>query len=237
MTAEARPDRPAADHVYSWVRNGIANGRFRTGEQYSIHQIADELGISRTPAREAVLRLADIGLVRIDRNRGFSVEPLTAERVRLTYESRMLLEVPAAMAAARNVTHGIVASLALHMQRMDDYLAEANMDAYREWDRSFHAEIIRATGNARIVSLSALLRDASVQMWGTLSMRTPNFRASSWEQHAAIAEAIESGDADRAGEAMRAHLLRAGLTFMRRAALAAGEPVPEEFPGLLHASG
>ena len=222
MTAVARPDRPAADHVYSWVRNGIANGRFRTGEQYSIHQVAEELEISRTPAREAILRLADLGLVRIDRNRGFSVEPLTVERVRENYESRMLLEIPAAAAAARDTSHAIVASLELHLDRMDDYLAEANMDAYREWDRSFHSEILRTTGNARILSLAAQLRDASVQTWGTLSMRNANFRARSWRQHADIAQAIAAGDAERAG-----------LTFMQRTARATGEPVPERFPGAL----
>lgn len=231
---EIRKDGSTADHVYSWLCNAIAGGRLRPGEFYSVHQLATELGASRTPVREATLRLAALGVVTIQRNRGFIVEPLTVESVRENYEARILLEVAAARAAAQAQDPVLIDTLRLHLEDMDRYLAESNITAYRERDRSFHNEILSATGNPRIMQLATLLRDSSIQTWGILVIGRSNFRSRSWQQHSRILRAIETGDVDEAGEAAREHLERSALSFMRHVAQLNDEPEPTQFAGALN---
>ncbi len=100
--------------VFAALRQRILTGELAPGTRHSVYRLADELGVSRTPVREAVLRLADLGLVTIERNRGITIRGVRAEDVRDVFELRLLLEVPAAAGAASQV---------------DDALAERLSDA------------------------------------------------------------------------------------------------------------
>lgn len=230
---QGRRDGSTADHVYAWACAAIASGRLATGVHHSVHQLADELGASRTPVREAILRLAGLGIVTIERNRGFIVHPVTVEDVRENYEARMLIEVPAASAAARNCDTALEQTLFQHIEDMDQYIAEGNIVAFRERDRSFHHEIVRATGNERIQRMSVHLRDSSIRTWGLLTIGRTNFRARAWQQHARIANAIMNGQPDEAARAMHEHLENSALGFMRQVAAKNNEPEPETFHGRL----
>ncbi|MEJ7757921.1 MAG: GntR family transcriptional regulator [Nocardioidaceae bacterium] len=80
--------------VAAAVRDAIGSGELRTGDLYSVQQIADRLDVSRTPVREALLGLADAGLVRFERNRGFRVIRHDPHQIAEMFAMRILLEVP-----------------------------------------------------------------------------------------------------------------------------------------------
>lgn len=226
-------DSPAADHVYLWLLDAIGGDRLRVGEWYSVRWLSQETAVSRTPAREALLRIARLGLVDIKRNRGFVLRRLTVEHVRSTYETRMLFEIPAVGAAARASHRALADVLYRHLFRMDEFLAQANTAAYRESDRALHAEILGAAGNARVKSLAQTLADSSAQTWSLPSTGAAHFRADSWQQHYDIVEAIAAKKPARAERAMREHLEGAAAGFMRYVASMNGEPLPERFSGRL----
>lgn len=235
MNSPGPAEPPAAAHVYSWVRNAIATGKLVPGERYSIYGLAEDIGYSRTPVREAILRLAQLGVIDIERNRGFVVRRLSVEEVRANYESRMLLEVPAAKAAAMSTDAELKSSLRQLLQQMDRFIADADTQGYLEWDRTFHTAIVRAGGNARVEHLAGTLRDASIQTWDiyTPGMQNANRRRGTQTQHYEILHAIESGDIDRAGQAMQVHLETTALLLMRHVASSSAQPLPEEFSGCL----
>jgi len=176
--------RTLADHTRQAVLAAIADGRLEPGGRYSVAQLAEQLGISRTPVREALLVLEREGRVRFERNKGVRVLETTAADVAEVFELRLLLEVPAAAKAC-----GIVDTDALTT-------ALAAGDGER-----FHELIVLAAGNRRLAAIVAGLREAL----GGAPARDPEEAAA---EHRAILAALEAGDTERAAAAMRYHLRR-----------------------------
>jgi DNA-binding GntR family transcriptional regulator len=178
----AAPQTLAA-HTRRAVLAAIADGRLEPGGRYSVAQLAEQLGISRTPVREALLVLEREGRVRFERNKGVRVLETTAADVAEVFELRLLLEVPAAAKAC-----GVVDTGAL----------EAALDA-GDGER-FHELIVLAAGNRRLAAIVGGLREAL----GPAARDAQEAAA----EHRAILAALEAGDADRAAAAMRYHLRR-----------------------------
>ncbi|MEZ2391770.1 GntR family transcriptional regulator [bacterium RCC_150] len=226
-------DSSAAEHVYSWLRSAIINGRLVAGERYSIYRLADELGVSRTPAREAVLKLANLGVIEIERNRGFVVRSLRVEEVRANHEARILLEVPAARAAAKYPSGALIDKLYHHLKRINEAMAQNDHESSLAWDRALHTEILSAGGNSRVVSLAAELRDSSVQAWDVYSspLVNKNDHSEVEGQHYAIVDAIRDSQPQLAAKTMQTHLEANGLFLMRHVAEINNEPFPVRFSG------
>jgi DNA-binding GntR family transcriptional regulator len=92
------------DRVVHELRESIRSGVLRPGELYSVYQLAEQLQVSRTPVREGLLRLAEAGMVRFERNRGFRVLRSAPADIAGIFHLRLLLEVPAAR--LRRPPHG-----------------------------------------------------------------------------------------------------------------------------------
>ena len=179
----AAPQTLAA-HTRRAVLAAIADGRLEPGGRYSVAQLAEQLGISRTPVREALLVLEREGRVRFERNKGVRVLETTAADIAEVFELRLLLEVPAAAKAC-----GVVDT-------------EARKAALGAGDgERFHELIVLAAGNRRLAAIVAGLREAL----GGPATRDAQEAAA---EHHAILAALEAGDADRAAAAMRYHLRR-----------------------------
>ena len=173
-----------ATHTRRAVLAAIADGRLEPGGRYSVAQLAEQLGISRTPVREALLVLEREGRVRFERNKGVRVLETTAADVAEVFELRLLLEAPAAMKAC-----GAIDTQALRAA------VEAGDHA------GFHDLIVLAAGNRRLAAVVAGLREA---LTGAGARESAELAA----EHRAILDALEAGDADRAAAAMRYHLRR-----------------------------
>lgn len=211
------------ERVFALLREQIVAGDLEGGTQHSIYRLAEQLQVSRTPVREAVLRLADLGLVEIERNRGVRIRSVTVADVREVFELRLLLEVPAAASAARRADRTLRAALAGNVEQTRAHAAAGRESDFTRVDRDFHALVASAMQNPRLEAEVARLRD-SIQARGVSTFGRSRPLAEVAAEHAPVAEAISRGDADRAAAAMAMHLEHTGSLLMHQVA-SAGETV------------
>lgn len=198
--------RTLASHARAAVLAAIGDGRLAPGALHSVAQLAEELGVSRTPVREALLMLEREGRVRFERNRGVRILAPTAHDIAEVFELRLLLEVPSAIAAAGSAD---LDALGTELEAMQAAAAAEDEGAFMDHDERFHALILGAGGNRRLVATVAGLRDA-VRGRGASTVGRSRSLEEIQAEHAAILEALRAGEGDRAGAAMRYHLRRTG---------------------------
>ncbi|WP_255374271.1 GntR family transcriptional regulator [Mycobacterium sp. NAZ190054] len=199
--------------MYAHIRAAIMSGDYPPGSQHSVYRVAEDLGVSRTPVREAVLRLADAGLVSVERNRGFTIRRATLRDIREIFEYRIIIEVPAASYAASHADASVLARLRdelVAMREAADSGAEAALT-----DSCMHEAIMEVMGNPRMSATLAELRDATKLRW--FSEVGPSRSLAEIErEHRPIVEAIERRDPSAAAAAMEEHLVRSGMRIQER---------------------
>nr|WP_222131154.1 GntR family transcriptional regulator [Pseudonocardia sp. C8] len=191
------------------VRVGVAAGELVPDKTYSVYQLSELLGVSRSPVREALLQLAEAGLVRIARNRGFQIVLPTPHDIEEIIEIRLALEPPAARRAAQDGTEADHASLREALTRMAAALTDDDETLFWQADRAFHDRLLRAAKNARAASIIEHLRGITALLGPptTASGRTLDEIVA---EHQPIVEAVLARDGDTAEAAMRNHLERTG---------------------------
>lgn len=206
------------DRVFASLRESIVTGEFPAGSLHSIYRLADLLEVSRTPVREAVLRLADIGLVTIERNRGVRIRGVTVADVKAVFELRLMIEVPAAAYAAAHADASTVASIRSALDHMREFAALDDEPQFTAHDRLLHHAIGAALGNARLQVEVATLRD-SIQARGASTIRRSRGMAELAAEHAPIVEAISTGDPSAAAAHMEQHLVNTATLLMDQLAI------------------
>lgn len=222
ITAVPTTNASAADRAYAYVRGEIMARRMAGNDLVSEGQVADAVGVSRTPVREALLRLQAEGLLRLLPKRGALVLPVTAEEMADVLETRRLVE---AFAARKIVGEGAVAPLVAALTRhIDDMRAAAkrrDTTAYVEADRAFHLEMVAAAGNEILTSLYRSLRDRQLRM-GVVNLLADdgvadtNRMRNSADEHERITEAISSRSVRAVEAAIGEHLDDASKLLARR---------------------
>ena len=135
-----------ADAVAQAVRDGVAAGELVPEQTYSVYQLAELLGVSRSPVREGLLRLAEAGLVEIIRNRGFRVLPPRAHDIEEIIGIRLALEPPAARLAAEQATDEQHAAIRAALDAMAAAAGRGDDAAFWPADRALHDLLLRASG-------------------------------------------------------------------------------------------
>jgi DNA-binding GntR family transcriptional regulator len=190
--------------AYAQIRAMILEQEMPPGTRLSQLELADQLGISRTPVREALRRLAGEGLVDALPQRGFRVADLGLEAVMRRLEVRMLLEPAVArLAAARRQPADLVALREAMALEAAAHAAHAIHDA----SRLFHMNLARATHNAAIVSTLDSLWIVEVGR-RLLARRAgaADWRDTDISEHQAILDAVEAGDGEQAERLVREHI-------------------------------
>jgi DNA-binding GntR family transcriptional regulator len=221
MDTSTEPTAPvrapsAADRVYTYVKDGITSRRFPGDELLGEGQIAAELGVSRTPVREGLLRLEAEGLLRLLPKRGALVLPVTSAEIGDVMETRRLLEDFAVRKVVRRSNRrDVVAALDDRLVEMRAAMAAADTVAYVAADRAFHAAIVASAGNAILAHLYASMRDRQLRMGvaNLLADATPDGQAdatarmrATLREHQAIRDAIADGSVRAAVAAATEHL-------------------------------
>ena len=192
--------------VYNELRQRIINGQLKSGERLREVELASQLGVSRTPVREAVKRLESEGFASYVSSRGAVVTELTSEQAVELYAMREILEGAAARFAAQ---HAYPAEIQLL-----DYLLEAqrglgeNPEEQAILNRKFHGSIYRMAHNRYLLAVLTKARDYMVLLHKT-GYFVPGRADSAYEEHLAIVDAIRRGDPQAAEEAARAHIREA----------------------------
>ena len=192
------------DLAYERIRSLVIEGDILPGERLGQVELADTLGISRTPVREALRRLTAEGLVEFLPNRGFRAAGLSLEDVRRRLEVRLLLEPGIARLAAVRRTDAHLADLQAAIEREE--AADTRIGAH-DASRGFHLVLAQATGNAELVSVFSSLWIVEVGR----RLLAARAASSDWQgadasEHRAIAAAIAAHDGDEAARLMEGHI-------------------------------
>ena len=209
MAAKDARSGTAKDRALEYVKTRVLAGEFPGGELISEGDVATALGMSRTPVREAFLRLEAEGLLRLYPQRGALVVPVSPDEVRSVMEARLVLEQ---FAAGKVIGRGATACaavferLSVELARQRDAAAATDWRAFVEADRAFHAITLQESGNAILSGFYASLRDRQMRMIGESALRDPDRVATILKEHRDIAEALRDGDIPRAVRAVQTHL-------------------------------
>ncbi len=216
MVSSLNPvERPLAlgDQVYLTLRTNLRNGKILPGFPLQEVQLAAQLGVSRTPVREALTRLASEGLVSSD-GRSFSVPELTLQGVDDIYEVRFLVEPEAVRHVAELANDS--AALAPVMQALEASIAAhkaGDNEAFMEANALFRSSWLALVPNRRLVHAVELYAD-HVQHLRALTLDNVKVRNVVLRGLKRIAAALAAGDGDAAALAMRAHLTEAERAFI-----------------------
>lgn len=205
---------PFAERAYRDLKHRILHGRLAAGHQATEQEIADLLSMSRTPVREALVRLAGDGLVEVRARHGMRVLPVTAADIREIYQVLLALEPEAAALAARNgASEETLNVLDSAMRNMEQALEKDDLGTWAENDRAFHVGLVAAARNKRLEVAAATVSDQihRVRLL-TVQLRPRPLRSN--EEHRAVVAAIIQGDAETARACHRAHIERAGQSII-----------------------
>jgi DNA-binding GntR family transcriptional regulator len=197
------------------LRSAILSGELVAGQLYSVQDLAEVLGVSRTPVREALIRLASQGMVRFERNRGVRILQSTPQDLEEVFELRLLLEVPAARLAVARMQDADVAELRKCLDEMKGAAEAGDERGLMAADRSFHTIILEAAGNTRLAVFVDSLRDL-VLTRGVSTAGTSRTLRDIADEHAPILEKIEARDADGAASAMQSHVLHTAQLLIKQ---------------------
>jgi DNA-binding GntR family transcriptional regulator len=196
------------DQAYAQLRDAILDGTLEPGEQLKDAELAEWLGLSRTPIREAVARLEEYGLVETKPNSYTRVTPLSARDARDAFTVYAALEELAASLAVPRLTVDDLETMRAANSDFANALAAADVSAAVSADDRFHGVLVHAAANREIArSLERLLpkiRRLERARFGSLAGRR------SVEQHERITALCAAGDAQRAAEAVRENWLTLG---------------------------
>lgn len=205
---DAHPDEPFSslrDMVVQRVRADIVGGHAAPGTMFSVPTLAEELGISTTPVREALLELSRSGLIAPVRNRGFRVEEATLEQLHDLFTLRELLERHAMVTLAKQRLTN-TAELHALADAVADAVAREDGRGYIETDRAFHQALIARAGNPLLTRLAMDLRDG-MRLYGLNSAAGRQRQQASTDEHQQLIALAEAGDEDGISSLITRHIL------------------------------
>jgi DNA-binding GntR family transcriptional regulator len=197
--------------VIAELREAILTGRLRGGDRLVEEKLAEELGVSRNPVREAIRVLASEGLVDVAARRGASVAVMSDQEARETIEVRALLEGHNARLAARRHDKQLIKRIEAVLNKGTAAVAAGRFDQLFQLNQQFHDALAAAGQNRVLGELLQKLRDRTAMLFAPMS---PSRQSRSWNEHADILRAIIDGDERAAATLAAEHVMRAGVDFM-----------------------
>lgn len=200
--------RPASlgDQVFARIRDGIVDKTLPPGAVVSEAGLAKSLSVSKTPVREALLRLRELGLVESAGARGLKVVAPSSEAIVAAYEARWSLERATADLAARRASETTRTSLSQLAEHSLESAEGCDTAGFTHWDHAFHNGIADAANSP---DLARLARDSIIRTSALRGRDAPVTHASTKcaREHKEIAQAIASGDSALASELAGNHIM------------------------------
>jgi DNA-binding GntR family transcriptional regulator len=204
-----------ADAVARAVRDGVATGELVPEKTYSVYQLAELLGVSRSPVREGLLRLAEAGLVEIRRNRGFRVLPPRAPDIEEIIGIRLALEPPAARLAAEYGTGEQHRAIRSALDGMAAASARGDDASFWPADRTLHDLLLRTAARPRTAAIVESLRSVTALL-GPPTTASGRTLTEIHGEHEPVVTAVLARDGAAAEAAMRAHLEATGKLLVAK---------------------
>lgn len=208
-TVDLDIDRPPSlrDHIYTTLRRAILSGSMSPGTTLVQEQLADQMGVSRTPIRDALDRLVSEGLLtRVTGGRIYVTE-LSLQELQEKYAVRQVLEGLALRLAVERMTEQHLAKLQQLLDQMQVAVEANNVDAATGLGHEFHVTIIAASGNTFLAQTLEALND-SIRRYRRVAANLPGRAADTLREHEAIFSAIVQGDVEGANRHMQEHIVK-----------------------------
>lgn len=203
---ESQPNR-LADRVYEQLLQAILSGAVRPGERLIQEQLADEINVSRTPVREALLRLEQEGIIAPSGRRGFEVQELTPQVVADCYQAREAIEGYAARLVAEQADAATLAEL--EQRLLTEGAARPTVESAYEANRRAHRAVVEATGNSYLIDMFDLVWGRAIALRMYADLYAAKLGASPVAHtHRDLWQALASGNGDVAAAAMIEHIRR-----------------------------
>ena len=205
---------PLRDVVFKTLREAILKGDLAPGERLMEIKLANQLGVSRTPIREAIRKLELEGLVVMVPRKGAEVAKITEKDLRDVLEVRASLEELAISLACERITDEKIAELKDALEQFRTVIKGKDVTKIAQMDVAFHDVIFEATQNARLVQMVNNLRE---QMYRYRLEYLKDFSTHSRldEEHLKIFEAVSARDIERATALIREHIYNQEVTVVK----------------------
>jgi len=200
--------RRLVDDAAQALRDAILRGKLPEGARLRQVELADRLGISRTPIREALGRLQHEGLVELLPRAGVRVTRFDVDEAVELYDLREMLDGLAARLASGRADSASLARLEKALARMARCVAEDDSTHWFATHVAFHDEIVKASGNGRLKALASIV-ELSIRRFHPLLLKTEHRLRDAYREHRAIADAIVAHDGEAAERLARTHITNA----------------------------
>ncbi|MCT4593287.1 MAG: GntR family transcriptional regulator [Anaeromicrobium sp.] len=205
--------RPLRDVVFDHLRNSILNGELKPGERLMEVQLAGQLGVSRTPVREAIRKLELEGLVVMIARKGAYVADLSVKDILDVIEVRSVLEGLAASLAADRMSGEDVSELKEISNKFKACFEEENADGMIEQDRKFHECILKSTRNSKLIQINQGLQE-QIHRFRIIYFSEYSQAKDLLEEHEEILNAIIRRDPIKAKEIAATHVENIGNSIV-----------------------
>jgi DNA-binding GntR family transcriptional regulator len=196
------------------IRSRIVSGEFELGAPLSETALAVRLGVSKTPIKEAILRLEAEGLIEIKPQHGTFVFDMGADEVRDLCELREVLEIAAARVAMRRRPAALADALEKIVARMQEALRNTDITEYRTMDRAYHRRIVEHAGNA-VLTATYETFDVRIQVLRNRLTLDPVRNRRSMREHRELAALVRAGEIYRVCTCLSDHIRRGTAHYLR----------------------
>lgn len=206
--------KPLRELVFEAIREAIIEGTLEPGERLMEAQLAEDLGVSRTPVREAIRQLELAGLVVMIPRRGAYVADISLKDVADVFEIRGALEALAASLAADRATDEEIQQLQSLLVEIERSVEARDVDLLVELDTRFHDQLYKFSRNERLGQLLSTLRE-QIQRFRMQTLSNPARMRVALEEHRALVEALAARDAEAAARFAAQHIESAENSLMQ----------------------
>lgn len=200
--------------VFARIENDILNGRYKAGDSLIESKLTEELGVSRTPIREALRQLELEGLVQLIPNKGVVVKGITSQDIEDIYTIRMLIEGLAARWAAEKITPEELNELKEALDLEEFYTSKKDVAHLSSLDSRFHDIIFKASKSKPLMQTLTSFHHY-IQRARNASLNSPGRAEKAFEEHTAIFKALSEGDAEKAEKLTTEHVRNASINLIK----------------------
>ena len=216
-----------ATAVQQEVERAILRGELAPGDKLNEAGLAERLGGSRGPVREALRMLETVGLVRQEKNRGAYVRHIALDEALEIYDLRAIMEESVGRALAVAITPAQLKEVHALVEAMGRAVKTCDADAYHVLNLAFHDRLVEFTGNRKLTAMYRQLIN-ELSLFRRLNLADSKLMPLSASEHDGIVKAIASGNADRAASAMREHVVASRQRTLRNHAPTSAAPAPAQ---------
>ncbi len=197
--------QPLRDVIFETLRRSIISGDIKPGERLMEVSLAEQMGVSRTPVREAIRRLEAEGLVTMIPRKGTHVSELSVKDIMDVLEVRTVLDQLATSLAAKHMQPAQVKALEIIHKQYISNVEKDNMEGAIRKDVEFHDVIYAASGNPRLVAVASSLRE-HVYRFRVIYMKDNLIAENVLHEHEEILEALRNAQGAKASELAERHI-------------------------------